>query len=223
MLIKRQVLRAEVEDMVFDRLTAGRWTPGARVSIDGLARDLGVSPTPVREALVSLEQSGLIEYRALRGYVVAEPLSPQQIHELMDVRQLLEREALSLAFSHRETLLPDLQEAHAAHGEAARSVLEAPDPDYELVHFYFRADMSFHDVIFEHAGNHYLSSMREMLASHAHRMRQTWTEGPAQLDAADALAEHDTVLRLVQERNHDGALSAMRQHLDGVRERSGGR
>src|SRR5690625_7557013 len=74
MAIKRQVLRAEVEELILERLLESRWSPGSRLSIDGLARDLEVSPTPVREAMVSLERSGLVEYVALRGYVFAPML-----------------------------------------------------------------------------------------------------------------------------------------------------
>ena len=68
MAVRRQVLRAEVEELILQRLLEARWPPGARLSIDGLARDLEVSPTPVREAMVSLERSGLVEYVALRGF-----------------------------------------------------------------------------------------------------------------------------------------------------------
>src|SRR5690625_5591325 len=74
MAIKRQVLRAEVEELILERLLESRWSPGSRLSIDGLARDLEVSPTPVRGAMVSLERSGPVEYVALRGYAVAPML-----------------------------------------------------------------------------------------------------------------------------------------------------
>src|SRR5699024_384705 len=57
MAVRRQVLRAEVEELILQRLLESRWAPGSRLSIDGLARDLEVSPTPVREAMVSLERS----------------------------------------------------------------------------------------------------------------------------------------------------------------------
>src|SRR5699024_10807268 len=89
MAIKRQVLRAEVEELILERLLESRWSPGSRLSIDGLARDLEVSPTPVREAMVSLERSGLVEYVALRGYVVAPMLDVEQMTELLDARKVV--------------------------------------------------------------------------------------------------------------------------------------
>src|SRR5699024_2349671 len=87
MAMKRRVLRAEVEELILERLLESRWSPGSRLSIDGLARDLEVSPTPVREAMVSLERSGLVEYVALRGYVVAPMLDVEQMTELLDARK----------------------------------------------------------------------------------------------------------------------------------------
>ncbi|MFC0676203.1 GntR family transcriptional regulator [Brachybacterium hainanense] len=222
MSIKRQVLRAEVQEMILDRLTQGQWRPGARLSIDGLARDLEVSPTPVREALVALERSGLIRYQALKGYVVAEPLTGEQIGELIDARIVLEVAALTRAFRDWDALVAELRETHARHQALAEQILAGEDPDYDLIHQYFLADSDFHEALFTHADNHFLSAMRETLSSHVHRMRQTWSEGAEQIDAAEAIAEHAAILARVEERNHDGALQALRGHLEAVRDRSGG-
>ena len=60
MAIRRQVLRDEVEELILQRLLENRWAPGSRLSIDGLARDLEVSPFPVRRALAALARSGLL-------------------------------------------------------------------------------------------------------------------------------------------------------------------
>src|SRR5690625_5318982 len=111
MAIKRQVLRAELEELILERLLESRWSPGSRLSIDGLARDLEVSPTPVREAMVSLERSGLVEYVALRGYVVAPMLDVEQMTELLDARKVVEAAALNRAFENFEALLTDLEAA----------------------------------------------------------------------------------------------------------------
>jgi DNA-binding GntR family transcriptional regulator len=222
MTSKRQVLRADVQEGIQNRLVQGNWRPGSRLSIDGLARELEVSPTPVREALVALERSGLIEYQALKGFVVAPPLTAQQIDELIDARLVIEVAAFTRAFADWQALLEDLREAHAAHTAIADQISEAGDPDYALIHEYFDADAAFHEALFRHAGNHYLGSMREVLNTHGHRMRQTWSEGPEQIDAAEAITEHEAILARVAEHNHDGALHALRRHLEGVRERSGG-
>lgn len=219
---KRQALRADVQEEIQNRLMQGDWRPGARLSIDGLARDLDVSPTPVREALAALERSELITYQPLKGFVVAPPLTAEQIGELIDARLVVELAAFTRAFGTWQALLDDLREAYAEHARIAEQIAAEPKPDYALFHAYFEADNAFHEAFFRHAGNHYLASMRDVLNAHGHRMRQTWSEGPERIDAADALAEHAEILARVEEHNHDGAQAALRRHLEGVRERSGG-
>lgn len=220
MAVRRQVLRAEVEELILQRLLEARWPPGARLSIDGMARDLEVSPTPVREAMVSLERSGLVEYVALRGYVVAPMLDPAQMTELLDARRVVEAAALGRAFEDVDALLADLERAHAAHGDVIDRITAAGEVTYELLQEHFHADWSFHQTLFDHAGNRYLCTMVETVRAHTHRMRQTWVGGPPALDVDEAYAEHGKILEKVRRHHHDGALQALEEHLSAVLERS---
>lgn len=220
MAIRRQVLRDEVEELILQRLLENRWAPGSRLSIDGLARDLEVSPTPVREAMVSLERSGLVEYVALRGYVVAPMLDAEHMVELLDARRTVESAALGRAFVHWDALVADLEAAHAHHETVLAAIEADDDADYALIQEHFQADWAFHQVFFEHADNRYLRTMVENLRTHTHRMRQTWTGGPAAFDGRQAHAEHGAILDMVRRHHHDGALTALDSHLSGVLERS---
>ncbi|QNN82537.1 GntR family transcriptional regulator [Brachybacterium sp. Z12] len=220
MAVHRQVLRAEVEELILERLLESRWAPGSRLSIDGLARDLEVSPTPVREAMVSLERSGLVEYVALRGYVVAPMLDAEQMTELLDARKAVEAAALDRAFEHFDALLEDLEAAHRAHGDVIASIEQAGEVTYELLQEHFRADWHFHQILFDRAENRYLGKMVETLRSHTHRMRQTWAGGPPALDIHEAYTEHGRILEKVRRHHQDGALQALVDHLDAVLERS---
>lgn len=220
MAVRRQVMRAEVEELILQRLLESRWAPGSRLSIDGLARDLEVSPTPVREAMVSLERSGLVEYVALRGYVVAPPLDAEHMSELLDARKVVETAALGRAFRDHEALLVDLDAAHRRHTEVLARVDAAGVEDYALLNEHFRADWAFHQAFFAHAGNRYLRTMVENLSTYTHRMRQTWTGGPETFDGRIALHEHGLILEKVRQHNHDGAVRALTAHLDGVLARS---
>lgn len=219
MAIRRQVLRDEVEQLILQRLLENRWEPGSRLSIDGLARDLEVSPTPVREAMVALERSGLVEYVALRGYVVAPMLDAEHMIELLDARKVVESAALGRSFTQWEGLLADLETAHARHGEVLDAIEAAETVDYPLMNEHFRADWAFHQVFFEHAANRYLHTMVENLGTHTHRMRQTWT-GAGLFDGRQAHSEHGEILEMVRRHHHDGALKALESHLDGVLSRS---
>lgn len=220
MAVRRKVLRAEVEELILQRLLESQWPPGSRLSIDGLARDLEVSPTPVREAMVSLERSGLVEYVALRGYVVAPPLDAEHMTELLDARKVVESAALGRAFRDQDALLLDLEEAYRIHAEVLSRIDEAGSEEYALLNEHFRADWAFHQVFFAHAQNRYLRRMVENLSTYTHRMRQTWSGGPDTFDGHTALHEHGLILEKVRQHNHDGALLALTAHLDGVLARS---
>lgn len=220
MVIKRNVLRDEVEELILDGLISGGRAPGTRLSIDGLAREFEVSPTPVREAMVSLERSGLVDYAPLRGYIVTPLLSAEQMSELLDARKTVEAAALSRSFSEWEALLPDLERAHEQHAAAVARIEAAEEEDFDLLREHFRCDWAFHQELLRHAGNRYFLPMVEPLRTHTHRMRQILANGPRAVDAPIALAEHAAILQKVREHHHDGALEALARHLDGVLQRS---
>ncbi|MDO5661430.1 MAG: GntR family transcriptional regulator, partial [Brachybacterium sp.] len=186
-MVERRVLRNDVERMIREQLLESRRQPGARIGIDGLARELEVSPTPVREAMVSLEQSGLVEYTALKGYVVAPHLTPEQIRDLVDARSVVEPAALSRAFARWGSLLEDLEAAQAAHEEILTRIRDSSEVDFALVREHFQADWGFHNTILRMAGNRYLQSMADGLGHHTHRMRQTWEGGVTDIDAEQAV------------------------------------
>src|SRR5687768_8381744 len=71
--------------------------PGAALSIDGLARQLSMSNTPVREALMRANGERLVRQKTNHGFVVAALLTPNELHQLFDLRHMLEVHALSKA------------------------------------------------------------------------------------------------------------------------------
>lgn len=220
MPIKRQVLREEVEELLLRRLLESRWAPGSRLSIDGLAREPEVSATPVREAMVSLQRSGLVEYVALRGYVVAPMLDAEQMSELLEARKIIETAALSRSFAQWEDFLADLEQAHALHAGVIARIGTTGEIDVELIHEHDQADWEFHQVFFRHSRNRYLTQTADTLRAHTHRMRQTWEVRPQVFDAREAHAEHEQILERVRCHHHDGAQQALVDHLQAVLARS---
>ena len=86
--------RSTLGEDVYETLTAlvmqHTLAPGDRLNIDALARELEVSPTPVREALARLESDGLVRKRPLAGYTATPLLTRQEFEELFDMRLVLE-------------------------------------------------------------------------------------------------------------------------------------
>ncbi|SFC37912.1 substrate-binding domain-containing protein [Devosia psychrophila] len=86
-------LANEVYKTIFSQLMALKIAPGARITVDNLARELGVSQTPIREALGRLEGEGLVHKTHLIGFSAAPQISSRQFGELYELRLLVEPHA----------------------------------------------------------------------------------------------------------------------------------
>src|SRR5215212_7933557 len=102
-LNRRPTLAEDVFDVIMAQIMNGEIPPGERVSIDALARQLDVSPTPVREALARLESDGLVVKRALQGYRTTPLLTIAEVHDLFELRHTLEPTAARLAAQRAST------------------------------------------------------------------------------------------------------------------------
>lgn len=110
--IRPRGLRDDVYDALLDMLTSGSLEPDSPLTIDGLARFLAVSQTPVREALARLEDTGLVHRTANRGYRVAPPMSAAQMSELIEARLIMETSAIGHAVERDlDNLVHDLDAA----------------------------------------------------------------------------------------------------------------
>ena len=219
--LERRGLRDRVYELVLSTLMSPDIEPGSRLSIDTVARDLNVSPTPVREALVLLERTGLVTREANKGYRVAAPISDGQLEALFDARLVLESGAIELASSNVATVAPLLEAALASHREVTERVKQAAaagDIAVDLLQEYFEVDWNFHHVIFEGAQNPFLLDMSDAISTRVHRMRQTVQTGIS--DADEAVVEHAAVLEAFTTQDAHGAVAAMRKHIEQVRIRS---
>ncbi|MFJ7288501.1 MULTISPECIES: GntR family transcriptional regulator [unclassified Curtobacterium] len=213
-------LRDRVYDRVLEVLMGHDVEPGMRLSIDGLARSLGVSPTPVREALVQLERTGLVTREANKGYRVSPPLAGDQLEALFDARLIVESGAVELAArgdvpALRTRLAAALEEQAAVAREIAGVGVGAASE--ELMARFFRADWQFHQLVFDATRNPFLEEMSEIITTRVHRMRQI-VEGGGD-DTERAVQEHRDILEALAE-DPASAVAAMRHHIDAVRLRS---
>jgi DNA-binding GntR family transcriptional regulator len=219
--IERRGLRDRVYDRVLVLLLSDEIPPGARLSIETIARQLSVSPTPVREALVQLERTGLVTREALKGYRVAPPLTVDQLHQLTTARVMLETTATRLATPADSALLRELGEAFDAHwtaGEHLLQVTAAGQSQLSDTTEYFARDVAFHRVIFRHCDNTYLQHMSETLGGQLHRMRQSALYGD--IDVTEALEEHAAILAAFRTDDPEAPARAMRHHIQQVGKRS---
>ncbi|AGW95667.1 hypothetical protein N234_37015 [Ralstonia pickettii DTP0602] len=139
-------MQDSVYSALFEGIVTGRLRPGERLLIDDVAEHFGVSKIPVREALKALEGKGWVESAPRRGTYVRK-LSMVELHELFELRQLLEPAITGLAAHRRRTL--HLQQLSQLVDEGIAAIER---DDYAASS---RANSQFHSVIAEAAGNHF--------------------------------------------------------------------
>ena len=208
----RQVLADHVYDELMVALVDGRLAADEPLNIDALARDLDVSPTPIREALARLEATGLVIRAALKGYRVAPLFSSEEILELMDARALLEPEnAFRACVRSSGTLIEQLDQTVADLDRSLVDAAPAITPRWQ-------ADERFHHLIAEAAGNRFLLSAYTALGGQVQRFRLFG--GLAVSDAGSAIAEHARIIDAFRAGDASDARLQMQAHIAGVRTRA---
>lgn len=220
--IARRALQDEVYDAVLGMLLGGEIPPGKHVGIDSLAMRLGVSPTPVREALARLEGTSLIERSAMRGYRVVPPMDPGQVREYFDARVLVEVAAAKRAYAQREVVVPALSLAALTHAELvgvlAEPALQAHAPErIALIRRCLAADTAFHRVLGAHCQNRYLLEVIERLGTNPLRVQRL--SSLQRHDADRTVTEHNRITRAFAEGTREEAQDAVRRHVLAARDR----
>jgi DNA-binding GntR family transcriptional regulator len=189
--------------LIFDRHIA----PDSWMAIDVLARDLGVSQTPIREALARLESDGLV-VRGENGRYRTEPLlTKASFDALCRVRLLLEPSAAGEAARHiNPTDLEALRAADAAMRVAPTGTVYAQFAQFTA------GNAAFHDIIAKAADNRFLFDAIHRLHSH-HRLAQLYLHRGI-VDAAPALDEHAAIVEAIAARDAEAAAELMRRHIE---------
>jgi DNA-binding GntR family transcriptional regulator len=211
--VSRQVLADHVYEALLVALMDGRLEAGTPVSIDGMARELDVSPTPVREALARLEATGMVRRMALRGYRVAPLFTPEELADLMDARLVIEPANAFMACKQAD------QELTGQLQQAIEDLKAAPrGPSFAEFRAYWEADERFHRLIAESADNQFLLSAYNALGGQVQRFR--FFGGLGVTDADYAIAEHTEILKAFEAGDAGLARQKMIDHIEGVKQRS---
>jgi DNA-binding GntR family transcriptional regulator len=212
-VVGRELLADRVYDRLMLDLVDGRLEAGAPVSIDALSRELGVSQTPVREALARIEWTGLVTRIALKGYRVAPPFTPDDLRQLFEARRVIEPATASAAAGRRTPELCDgLQRDLDDLATAPRG------PSFADFRRYWEADERFHRRIAEHSGNRYLLRSYSALGGQVQRYRLFVGHGVT--DAEPTLHEHGSILAAIRAGEPALARGSMDRHIANVWERA---
>ncbi len=201
---------SEIYENLLSRILSLEVAPGDRITIDAVAREFGVSQTPIREALHRLESEGVVVRTHLAGYRVAAPMAREEFEQLVEMRLLLEP-----AVAHRaaERATPDVVAAMRALNEhMAEGAAGGAGSAYAL---FARLDAELHDEIAAAGGNQVIRTALARLHTHVRLFRLSYNVEIT----SQALVEHDAVLRAIGTGDGPGAAQAMHRHVSASAER----
>lgn len=200
-------LTEQAAEALRDRIVGGAFQLGEALSEVSLASELGVSKTPVREALMQLRRDGLVEVHPQRGTFVFT-MTAEQVRQLSEMRSILETAALRLAMSRNRPALVTAwrgivaaMRAALADGHAAR---------------YRTLDGDFHRIVVKFAENRYLLEAFDGLAFRVQALRN-------RLSREDELnrtsyADHRAFLDLARKNDVDAILALAVRHVEWTRD-----
>jgi len=200
--LSRQPLHERVADDLRDRIITGQLEPGQKLAVNLLAEEIGVSLTPLREALKLLAAESLIDLTPNRGASVSL-VTIQQTRDLFEVIAGLEALAAELATERMtDDDLADLQDLHAQMKHHAADVSREN---------YFALNRRIHDRIVDFARNPILSTQRGRLAQQAERVRFIALNNDTRRDTA--MQEHFDLMAAFSAGDAELAHRIWRNHL----------
>ena len=196
-----------LRDVVFHALRrailTGELVPGERLMEIHLAQQLGVSRTPVREAIHKLELEGLVSMIPRKGAMVAE-ISERGLKDVLEVRRALDVFCAELACER-------MTEEDAVRLKEASDAFEAATLTKDTT-VIAKADVDFHDIIINSTGNERLISTINNLAEQIYRYRFEYIKDEKQHKYL--IEEHRMLRDAILNKDVEGAKKAARTHID---------
>lgn len=201
-------LRELVFRTLRDAILEGRLEPGYRLMEIHLAQQLGVSRTPVREAIRLLEHENLVKISAHRGAVVAS-FTVSEMRNVLEVREALEDlTAKRAAITMTDADIRNLKEIEARFEETLKAGNDAGKAA--------RIDLEFHEAITRATGNRYLFELLAQLRGHIFRFRLVSLK--KRENYQNIIRDHQNLIAGLEKHDPDAASAAIRNHIENQRE-----
>ncbi|HRI81797.1 MAG TPA: GntR family transcriptional regulator [Opitutaceae bacterium] len=211
------------------RILNGDYLPGASLITEELSKEIGVSRTPVRDALRQLEVDGLVSIRPRLGASVKQ-VNLKEFREICEMRVALESHAAGLAaISRSQEDLAEMEYALQAMHPLSAKLREADREDDDVISALIREDVRFHVAIMTAAKNdlmkkeiHRLHLINRVVSGPAAMSQGARTEAKATMDAnrASVMAEHESIFRAISAGDSAAAKHAMGEHIQSIIDKS---
>ncbi|MGJ8455390.1 GntR family transcriptional regulator [Pseudothermotoga sp. U03pept] len=203
--IEKRSLREEIIEKVKEYILKGHYAPGERIVIDSLAKNLGVSVTPVREALHYLAARGLLRVEPHKGFTVKK-WDRREIEDLLLLRMYLEKLAVKLFIERAKeqdfvSLNQIIEKMQAASKTGS---LE------EMI----KLNSQFHAAIVKGSGNEELCRMMAELGEKLYRVRVLSLSYPGRI--SQSCQEHMSIFRAVEQKDVQEAERRIEEHTQSV-------
>jgi DNA-binding GntR family transcriptional regulator len=199
----RPNISGEIADALRQHIVTGELAPGERINEVHLAKALGVSRTPLREALSSLVAEGAIETKPRRGFFVT-PLSREELEGVYPIRAILDPEALRLAGIPDRKKLEKLKRLNAG--------LEKERGADQRI----RLDDQWHLELVSNCGNRVLLDLIEQFMRRTHRYEYAYMNERHHLETA--IREHREILAALARGDLKGACKWLKQNMESAKE-----
>ena len=200
--IKKENLNLKVHNILKQMIDSGRFKPGQRINIEQITEELGVSRTPIWEAIRRLEQEGTVTNYPHCGVFVSV-LSLKEAIDLIEVREALETLAARLAADRIDEEKIDMLEKEL---QKQKEIVKSLD-----MAAYAQADADFHRLIYESTGNSFLSDMLRNVHS---RLRPIAIHVGTFI--SDFYEDHTRIVQALKERNHEDVEEGFRNHTKDI-------
>lgn len=196
-----------LRDVVFNTLRQailrGEMEPGERLMEIQLAQKLGVSRTPIREAIRKLELEGLVIMIPRKGAEVAH-ITEKDMRDVLEVRSTLEELAVTLAIQNAtDEKIEELR--------AANKVFESAVVSKDVVNI-VDTDVKFHDILYSMTDNARLIQIINNLSEQMYRYRLEYVKDAR--THSILISEHNDIIREIKDKNVDVARKVIRQHIN---------
>ena len=195
-------LREAVFDTLRQAILDGTLQPGERLMEIHIADQLGVSRTPVREAIRALELEGLVSTNPRRGAVVAR-IAPGDLQDVLEVRSALEELAVRKACRN---MTPERMEKLKTAARAFETYVAAGDLTASA-----QADEAFHEVISEATGNRRLTQLLEDIRSQVYRYRMENIKNKS--SHPELVRSHNLIIEALEKGDEIEAVEAVKDHI----------
>ncbi len=196
-----------LRDIVFktlrEAIITGDLQPGERLMEIKLANELGVSRTPVREAIRKLELEGLVIMTARKGAEVA-PINEKDLREVLEIRKALESLACVLACKNVKDL--NIRKLKAINGEITKAI------EAENIELITKKDVEFHEMINTLTDNNRLIQMLHQLKEHIFRYRFEYIKEMKNKHAI--VDEHDRIIEALSRKDAEAASKEIELHIE---------